>query len=219
MADETASAKSAIAAATTIGPGAVPEQSAEYEPALNNATRDEVVEIFNPLTVDFIAKVGVTKTTMMPVRIVNSSGNPNFSESDLAARGVSGFRNPDKGGGVLHIANNVPIPAGGTIKQPGDVAQTIVRQLITAVISLSGDKLRISDPETRRQAESRIILSRRPMSELFGGGGPVTIEQQMAQAVEKANAPIDEQGFPEVTMTPEQQRMAHARAAKAAKNA
>ena len=63
------------------------------------------------------------------------------------------------------------------------------------------------------------------MSELFGAGGPVTVEEQMKAAIEKANGSVDEPIFPDVTtpgtqqMTPAQQRMAHARAAKVEKNA
>jgi hypothetical protein len=162
-----------------------------------------LIEILNPMTYDFIARVGVTKTAQMPVRINNPNNTSIKTEGDLAAKGIPGFRNPDKGGGVIHIANNVNIPAGTTIKQPGDVAQVIVKQLITAVISVTGDKLRISDPETRRQAENRIIVSRRPMSELFSAGGPVTVEQQMAAAVEAANRVTEEQGFPGVQKQPE----------------
>ena len=197
MADET-TPQSATPAPTIIGPGAVLETQAEYEPALNNATRDEVVEILNPMTIDFMAKVGVTKTAMMPVRINNPNNTSIKTEADLAAKGIPGFRNPDKGGGVIHVANSVPIPAGQTIKQPGDVAQVIVRQLITTVIALRGDKLKISDPETRRKVESEVIISRRPMSELFGAGGPITVEEQMRAAIEKANDASQEQGFPQL---------------------
>jgi len=210
---------------TVLGPGAQPAAQAEYEPSLNGATRDEVVEILNPMTFDFMAKVGVTKTAMTAVRINNPNNTSIRTEADLAAKGIAGFRNPDKGGGVVHIANNVPIPAGTTIKQPGDVAQIIVKQLITAVISIRGDKLKISDPETRRQVENEVIVSRRPMSELFGAGGPITVEEQMKAAVEAANkSNSEEQGFPDVTkepaeMTDAQKRMAHARAARGKQDA
>ncbi len=190
--------QSAPPAPTVVGPGAILETQAEYEPTLNNATRDEVVEILNPMTVDFMARVGVTKTTMMPVRINNPNNTSIKTESDLAAKGIPGFRNPDKGGGIIHVANPVPIPAGQTIKQPGDVAQVIVRQLITAVISMRGLQLKISDPETRRKVENEVIISRRPMSELFGAGGPITVEEQMTAAIEKANDATQEQGFPQL---------------------
>ncbi len=197
--DEAKATKSTAPIPTTLGPGSIPQAQAEYEPALEGATRDEIVEILNPMTYDFEAKVGVTKSAMMPVRINNPNNTSIRTEADLAAKGIPGFRNPDKGGGVVHIANNVSIPAGTTIKQPGDVAQVIVRQLITTVISIRGDKLKISDPETRRRVEKEVIISRRPMSELFGAGGPITVEEQMAAAVEQANkVTSEERGFPSV---------------------
>ncbi len=199
MAEDETRKTPAPALPTILGPGAIPEAQAEYEPTLNGATRDEIIEILNPMTYDFVAKVGVTKTAMMPVRINNPNNTSIKTEGDLAAKGVGGFRNPDLGGGKVHIANPVPIPAGTTIKQPGDVAQVIVKQLITAVISIRGDRLKISDPETRRNVEREIIISRRPMSELFGAGGPITVEEQMRAAVEQANkTSSEEQGFPDV---------------------
>ncbi len=189
-------------APTVVGPGSIPEaRVAEFEPTLNNATRDELVEILNPMTIDFIARVGVTKQGNMPVRINNPQGLSTKTEADLAAKGIPGFRNPDLGGGKVHIANDVRIPAGQTIKQPGDVAQIIVKQLITAVISIRGNKLSIADPKTREDVEREVIINRRPMSELFGLGGPVSVEDQMQQAVEAANKG-NETIFPEVTQAP-----------------
>lgn len=188
---------------TTIGPGAVSNvEVAEYEPVLNTATRDELVEILNPMTVGFVARVGVTKQAMTPVRINNPQGLSTKTEADLAAKGIPGFRNPDLGGGKVHITNDVPIPAGGTIKQPGDVAQVIVKQLITAVISLRGDKLKIADPAARRAVEQEVIVSRRPMSDLFGATGPISVEDQLKAAVDAANQDSGEPIFPEVTQAP-----------------
>lgn len=185
----------------SIGPGSLAAPAAEYTPTLEGATRDEVVEILNPMSVDFVARVGVTKTAMMPVRINNPNNTSIQTESDLASKGIPGFRNPDLGGGRVHVANDVPIPAGTTIKQPGDVAQVIVKQLITAIISMRGDKLKIADAETRRNVEREVIMSRRPMSELFGGSGVITVEEQMAAAIEQANKTTDEPAFPEITQT------------------
>ncbi len=197
MADETTT-QSARPLPTTVGPGSLPEISTEYVPTLEYATRDEVIEILNPMTVDFVAQVGVTKTANMPVRINNPNNTSIKTEADLAAKGIPGFRNPDKGGGVIHVANKVPIPAGTTIRQPGDVAQIIVKQLITAVISLRGQNIMLADPETRRNVEREVIISRRPMSELFGAGGPMTVDEQMAAAIEKANEVAQEEAFPEL---------------------
>lgn len=204
----------------TLGPGSTPERAADYEPALDGATRDEVIEILNPLTQQFVAKIGVTRTAMMPVRIGKNPSGQNFTESDMGRVGISGFRNPDKGGGVVHIENRVPIPPGTTIKQPGDVAQVIVRQLISTVLSVRGEKHKLADPVARRQVEQEIIISRRPMSELFGGGGPMTVDEQMRAAIEKANDQATEPEFPQLNqeMTPAQQRAAHAREVKAEKN-
>ena len=185
-----------------VGPGTGTQKTNDYEAALAGATRDEVVEILNPLTMDFIARVAVTKTAMMPVRIGrNPSGSP-FNESDLERSGVTGFRNTDKGGGVVHIVNDITIPAGTTIRQSGDVAQVIVKQLINAVLQIRGDKHKLADPVSRREVEAEVIISRRPMSELFGGGGPITVEEQMKAAIEKANTQATEPEFPHLIPDP-----------------
>lgn len=208
MADET-TAQSPRPLPTTIGPGSAPPAQAEYIAALEGATQDEVVEILNPMTVDFVGQVGITKTAMMPVRINNPNNTSIKTESDLAAKGIPGFRNPDKGGGIIHVTQPVPIPAGTTIKQPGNVAQVIAKQLITAIIGVRGDKLRIADPETRRNVEKEIILSRRPMAELFGVGGPITVEEQMSAAIEKANHTAEEAAFPQLKL--EEKRIGRAK--------
>lgn len=188
MADETTT-QSPAPIPSAVGPGAAPEpQITSWTPALEGATRDEIITILNPLTVDFEGRVGVTQNAMMPVRINNPQGFPTNSESALAAKGISGFRNPDLKGGRVHIANKVTIPAGQTVRQPGDVAQVLVKQLVTAILSIRGEKMKIADAEARRKVEDEIIIHRQAMSDLFGSaGGPVSVEEQLRQAVERAN--------------------------------
>ncbi len=200
MDEEQKATQPAPPAPTVLGPGSIPNAvAAEYTPALEGATRDEIVTILNPMTTDFVARVGVTQNAPMPVRINNPQGFPTRNEADLAAKGISGFRNPDLKGGKVHIANDVLVPAGQTIRQPGDIAQVIVKQMITTILSVRGEKLRLADPESRRNVEKEIIQSRTPMSDLFGSaGGPVSVEEQLKAAVDQANEGLgQEPAFPE----------------------
>lgn len=183
-----------------IGPGTIEPATADYIPALDGATRDEIVEILNPLDRDFIARVGVTRNAHMPVRITPNVSGEEFREADLSRAGITGFRNKDLGGGRVHVSNTVRIPAHGRIRQPGDVAQIIVKQLVTAIIQMRDEKLKIADPATRKAVENEVIISRRSMSELFGAAGPMTVDEQIEAKVREAN---DEAAFPDANLSPE----------------
>lgn len=188
-----------------VGPGAIPDMPTDVRPSLEGAEADEYVEILNPLSDDFMFAVGVTRTVNAPVRIVQTPGLESAikTEADLARAGLSGFRNADLGGGRTHIQNRSVIQAGGTIKLPGNEAQVVIKQLVNEIMQREGNKLMLADPHARWEIEQRIIISRRSMADLMGGSGPVSVTDQLKEALARDSA-TNELAFPDITAASKQ---------------
>lgn len=179
------------------GPGAISDEQIAPPALLDGASDLEYIEVLNPLSVDFIGKFGIEKPIDVPIRLQAPQGTTalTVNEAALAANyGLSGFKNPDHRASAK-ITNTTTIKAGKTLRLRGSEAQVVVRQLVNEIIQREGNKLFIADPTTRRGVEKRIIIKRGSINELMGGA-PLTVIDQVQQAVKESN---EETEFPEVT--------------------
>lgn len=176
------------------GPGAHEEQGENPKPLLEGSSSHEYVTILNPLSVDFIGMVGVSGKADVPFRI-SSPTTATRSESDIARNYGLELKNPSHTGRA-NVTNRVRIPSGQTIHLTGNEAQVVVRQLVTEILAREGKKLHLADPTARREVEERVVLSRRSVDDLLGHG-PVSVDAQLAQAVNDLNTPQEHQIEPE----------------------
>lgn len=186
---------------TPAGPGAIAEQTISPDPLLAGAEAYEYVTIINPLSVDFVAKFGVTRPVNAPLRIVNDPNTPSLTktEEQIAANYGLNLRNPNTQG-KANIINKTRIPAGKTITVPGNEAQVIVNQLVTEMMQREGKRLQLSDMFTRNTYEQRIIVSRGSMDEVMQRiNRPLnTVSAQVEDALKEANSG-EETEFPGAT--------------------
>lgn len=177
------------------GPGAVPETGVSPLPLLEGATDYEVVEILNPLQVDFTGLVGITRPVNVPFEIHSDGITTTTSRTEgdvMRTYGTGALKNPDypsKG----HIQQRVKIPSGKTIRLQGAQAQVIVRQLVSEIMSREGNQLLMADAFARNLVEQRIILRRNGIQEIMDA--PQDISTQMANAVSKLNEAPHEEEF------------------------
>lgn len=189
------------------GPGAIEEAQVAPKPVLEGANEYEYVTILNPLSVDFYAKVAITRPANMPMEIRNdgSGGQMTLSEQDVQRNYGLNLRNKDHVGRV-NIINRVHIPAGKTINLLGNEAQVVARQLVTEIMQRENKRLMLADAYQRNLVEQRIVLSRRSVNDILDGNGPVQVQEQLQDAVTNLNTAqeliTDEPAFPELTVAP-----------------
>ena len=182
-----------------IGPGSKPEQGENPPPMLEGASEYEYVEIYNPLSVNFVGQFGVTRpNNQAPVRISSSPDAPGISRSEEDVRRNYGLdlRNPDHRG-ITNIINKVEIPSGQTRTVLGNEAQVIVNQLVTAILQKQGKQLLLADPSARHEIEAMVIRSRGFVQDRLGAQRPVTIQEQLHNEVKKIDEVQNEQAFPD----------------------
>lgn len=177
------------------GPGAIDEATVDIKPILDGASEYEYVEILNPLSVDFIAKFGVTKQVRGDIRIVKNPETPTITndESDIRRNYGLDLRNKDHPG-KANIISKVTIPAGQTIRVLGNEAQVIVNQLVTEILQRRKKQLMLADPTQRNMVEQEII-KRRDSIESILGSQPKSIQEQLESAV-RPGTPEEE--FPDL---------------------
>lgn len=176
-----------------VGPGAVPVVGEAPKPVLEGASELEYVEVHNPLPMDFIAQVAMTRPVNAPVRIVQTPGLETVvqNESDLArVYGLAGFKNADHTG-KANIINQVVLPAGKTVRLLGNVAQVVVNQLVNEIMQRNKQQLLLADPHARHEVEVLVVQRRGSVSE-YMNSTPLTVAQQAQVAIEESN----EQEFP-----------------------
>lgn len=185
------------------GPGSVENNLIAPAPLLEGATDSELITILNPLTVDFVGLIGVDKAIDAPFQIRKTVGAEGVSmtESDVRTNYGLSLKNKDHMS-RMSITNKVVIPSGKTYNLQGSAAKVVVHQLVNEIMQREGNNLKLADPSARHEVEERIIISRGSISDLLGNA-PQTVQQQINQAVDKANEAQDEQEeFPDVG-TPE----------------
>lgn len=170
-----------------MGPGSDIQDEVQPEPMLDKTSEYEYVEILNPLSADFPAKVGATKPVNAPLRVYNNPATPTSikSESDLANRGLAGFKNNDHPSS-MHLAQQVILKSGQTTRLRGPEAKVVVRQLVNEIMMREGNKERLADLHARNIVEKRIIQRIGNMEEFMQT--PVqTVTEQLNNALESSN--------------------------------
>lgn len=184
------------------GPGAQEDVQIAPKPLLEGASEYEYVTILNPLSVDFYAKVAVTRPANVPFEVGKdmSGGQVTLNESDVMRNYGLNLKNKDHMARV-NVINRVHIPAGKTLNLLGNEAQVVCRQLVTEIMQREGKRLMLADPHQRNLVEQRIVLSRRSVNDILGDG-PMAVQEQLSGAVEKLNKEStsdDTTEFPDLT--------------------
>lgn len=186
-------------AAKRAGPGAIQQSDVSPIPLLQGATEYEYVTLLNPLSVDFVGLVGITKPVNVPFEISKSPNTQQITttESDVARNYGLNLKNADFQGRT-NIVNEVYIPSGKTINLLGSEAQVICRQLVNEIMQREKMSLQMYDPVARNEVEKRVIITRKSVNDILGRG-PMTVQDQLKAAVETTNKDINnERAFPTI---------------------
>lgn len=173
------------------GPGAQEDIQIAPKPLLEGASEYEYVTILNPLSVDFYAKVAITRPANVPFEVGKdaSGGQVTMNESDVMRNYGLNLKNKDHMARV-NVINRVHVPAGKTLNLLGNEAQVVCRQLVTEIMQREGKRLMLADPHQRNLVEQRIVLSRRSVNDILGAG-PMMVQEQLSGAVDKLNTVED----------------------------
>lgn len=184
---------------TIVGPGAVTESEIRPEPKLQGLGQDAIVTVFNPLSVDFAIMVGQSKPVDLPIQVSDptTQGQSKLSEVDINRTYGVGLKNVDHVS-KKHFTNQAIIKAGKTMRFTGDVAQVAVRQIVNELMQREGNTKFLADPVRRREAEERVAIHIQSQQE-FMNDGITTVDQQVQEALNKANEVSDEKAFPGLT--------------------
>lgn len=164
--------------------------SSDIKSSLDGFGESMVVEIFNPLSQAFRAKFARSVT-----------GGAPFSDQDkwVAEKGGVDVR---KDSATQHVSQYYIIPAGQSRKLPGDIAQVVVRQMVTYIIQATGQKSKVADPFTRQQVEKDIIINTKTMID-YANQEPM--DKKIDRQIDELNNPdstkdvkelVEEKAFP-----------------------
>lgn len=190
-----------------IGPGAIQENIVAPEATLAGASEYEYITILNPLSDDFVVRVGQDVPVNMPFNIgrdiSGKTSQTTLSERDAAQTYGLSLKNPDFQG-RKHIYNDTVIKAGQTINLKGNEAQVAVKQIVDAIMQKEGKTRLLSDPTLRKEVEDRIIMHRGSIQDLMDNNFSST-RQQATEAVNKSNEVHNEQPFAGLNQQPDEE--------------
>lgn len=151
-------------------------EQGEFDKALLEGLGESVVvEVFNPLKVPFRAKFARS----LPQA-------PQLSEQEKKiSQQIGASLSKDQGQGQSHATSYIILQPGETKKLPGNVAQVVVRQMVTYIIQQRGNRGLVSDPKLRRDVEKELVINYRSM-----------IQTQTLTPEEKFQAQLDELNNP-----------------------
>lgn len=195
---------------TSVGPGTLTAKPDAQPSLLDGVTEYEWVDLFNPLSVSFIAQVASSRPINSPVQVRQTPGLESGirTESDLATQyGLTGFKNKEHPSHI-HIPHTIEIASGRVRRLPGNEAQVVLRQIVGYLLQVEGKGLKLADPYERGLAEKRIIRGRGNISDLMTES-PVSISDQLNNAVTASNikreepphVSVIEPAFPQITGT------------------
>lgn len=174
---------------TVVGPGATPQVNNDVRPLLDGVTEYEYITVLNPLTDDFAVQVAQDIPVNVPFNIAqDTSGKVSqVTNSEQDVRQVYGLnlKNPDFQA-KKHISNSVIIRSGETLNLKGNEAQVAVRQIVNELMQREGNSRLLSDPNLRREAEQRVIVSRGSIQSLMDSNLQ-TPRDQINQAIKQSN--------------------------------
>lgn len=173
---------------TSVGPGAIPKAHEQQPSLLEGAAEYEWVDLFNPLSVTFVAQVASSRPVNASVKVYQTPGLQSGirNESDLATQyGLTGFKNPDHPS-VVHVPHTIEIVSGATRRFPGNEAQVVLKQLVGYILQVEGKSLKLADPFERYQMEQRLIRGRGNVQDLMDSA-PISVQAQMNAAIDRSN--------------------------------
>jgi len=115
----------------------------ENKSLVDTFTEYDIVEVFNPLSVDFEAKVASS--------VVNPNAGVDKTIDRLGLRNAS---HPSQS----HVVNKVVIPSGQSKKMPGHVARVVVTQLVNEIMQQQGAVKQMGDKALRIPFEEMVII-------------------------------------------------------------
>ena len=115
----------------------------ENKSLVDTFTEYDIVEVFNPLSTDFEAKVATS--------VVNPNAGVDKTIERLGLRSNS---HP----AMSHVVNTVVIPTGQSKKMPGHVARVVVTQLVNEMMQKEGAIKQMGDKALRLPFEERVVL-------------------------------------------------------------
>lgn len=178
-----------INTASAVGPGLTEERQPAGHSKIEGFDDSMYVEILNPMTVDFVGQVAVTKPMNANMRIggADDPNSPNMTKNEGDVRNTYGFdlRSNAQSQGKIHVRTRVPIAAGQTMKVFGSEAQVLVMQLVTAILQQEGHS-NIADPALREATEERVIRSHGNLREQMMST-PQSERAQLQQALDQMN--------------------------------
>lgn len=170
------------------GPGAAEDSGISPDAALDGADEYEYVTVHNPLSVEFIGQVGISRPINVPFQVRRSPEMNTLtrSEEDVARNYGLDLKNKDYPAKV-HLTQKVHIPAGQTVNLLGNEAQVVVRQLVNEIMQRDGMRLMVHDKYQRSLVEGRVIIARRSVNDILGSQGLTTVQTQLQNAVNELN--------------------------------
>lgn len=115
----------------------------ENKSLVDGFTEYDIVEVFNPLSVDFEATVATSVV------------NPNAGIDKTIERiGLRSNSHP----AMSHVQNTVVIPSGQSKKMPGHVARVVVTQLVNEIMQQQGAVKQMGDKALRIPYEEMVVM-------------------------------------------------------------
>lgn len=167
-----------------LGPGSDLDEIVAPPSKLDGITEFDYVEVFNPLSGDYPAKVAVSKSTKVPFKVdAPTTGVQN--ESDIANKYGLSMRNADHPS-LQHVAQKVVLKSGKITRLPGNEARVVVSQLVNEILQREGKRNALADPVQRRSVEDRVIQKVGSIQD-FMDQAPQTVREQLNTALERAD--------------------------------
>jgi hypothetical protein len=159
----------------------------EAKSLLVNLRQHHVVQVHNPLSDDFTWQVARSVVQY----------DQRYEDQTISALNMRNTSHPT----MQHVTQKITIPAGSTMKLPGDVAQVVAKHLVDEIMNREGHKQTIGDPHLRKEVEERILLN---INDLRSKISTQSIADQLDQQIRDLNqeetvaeeATTNEQAFP-----------------------
>lgn len=152
------------------GPGSLAQTSSNPLPLLWDAGDADIIQIFNPLTEDFIGLIGQSKPTNQPFNVSKTIGAEAATKDEDSVQRTYGFslKNPDHFS-PAQITTQVKLPAGAVTSLQGGAAKVVIGQLVNEIMSRSKQQRQMADPTARNEIERDIIKGHKTVADLMPG--------------------------------------------------
>lgn len=178
-----------------VGPGLEADKLPEGKSRIQGFDDTQFVELFNPMSVDFVGQVGRT----VPFRVAappNIGGARDLDQwtnvtNEAEMRRTYGFdlRSNTQSRGVMHEKERHVLRAGESHTYLGAEAQVLAMQLVTAILQQEGHS-NIGDPALREAAEARVVRATGSIRQQMDAM-PQSERDQLKKAIAEMNdAPV-----------------------------